>query len=181
MKNILLHILRILALAVTSMNAAPKTAAAAKEAGVAFVDLFHPSLALYQSAAAPLTINGSHLTEDGNRQLAEVIARALLGKPVSASASIDSLRRAVTDKDMHWHNRYRASDGNDVWGGRSTLKFVNDQSNAEVLQHELSMLDVMTANRDGLVDSLDKEQILDLLAYLLAEGNARHAAFQHAH
>ena len=43
------------------------------------------------------------------------------------------------------------------------------------------MLDVMTANRDGLVNSLDKEQILDLLAYLLAEGNARHAAFQHAH
>ena len=68
-----------------------------------------------------------------------------------------------------------------LWGGRSTLKFVNDQSNAEVLQHELSMLDVMTANRAGLVNSLDKEQILDLLAYLLAEGNARHAAFQHAH
>ncbi len=124
------------------------TEAAAKEAGVAFVDLFHPSLALYQSAAAPLTINGIHLTEEGNRQLAEVIARALLGKPVSASASMESLRLAVTDKDMHWHNRYRASDGNDVWGGRSTLKFVNEQSNAEVLQHELSMLDVMTANRD---------------------------------
>ena len=124
------------------------TEAAAKEAGVGFVDLFHPSLALYSAAAAPLTINGIHLTEEGNRQLAEVIARALLGKPVSASASLDTLRVAVTDKDMHWHNRYRASDGNDVWGGRSTLKFVNDQSNAEVLQHELSMLDVMTANRD---------------------------------
>ena len=124
------------------------TDAAAKEAGVAFVDLFHPSLALYQSAAAPLTINGVHLTEEGNRQLAEVIAGALLGKPVNASASLDNLRLAVSDKDMHWHNRYRASDGNDVWGSRSTLKFVNDQSNAEVLQHELSMLDVMTANRD---------------------------------
>ena len=124
------------------------TEAAAKEAGVAFVDLFHPSLTLYQSAAVPLTINGIHLTEEGNRQLAEVIARALLGKPVSASASLDTLRVAVTDKDMHWHNRYRASDGNDVWGGRSTLKFVDGQSNAEVLQHELSMLDVMTSNRD---------------------------------
>ena len=68
-----------------------------------------------------------------------------------------------------------------LWGGRSTLKFVNDQSNAEVLQHELSMLDVMTANRAGQVNSLDKEPILDLLACLLAEGNARQAAFQHAH
>ena len=124
------------------------TEAAAKEAGVAFVDLFHPSLDLFKAAKAPLTINGVHLTEEGNRQLAEVIAKALLGKPVVASPSLDDLRAAVRDKDLHWHNRYRASDGNDVWGGRSTLKFVKDQSNAEVLQHELSMLDVMTANRD---------------------------------
>ena len=41
-----------------------------------------------------------------------------------------------------------------------------------------SALSLMPA---GLVNSLNKEQILDLLAYLLAEGNARHAAFQHAH
>jgi putative heme-binding domain-containing protein len=41
-----------------------------------------------------------------------------------------------------------------------------------------STLSLMPA---GLVNTLDKEQILDLLAYLLAEGNAKHAAFQHAH
>jgi putative membrane-bound dehydrogenase-like protein len=124
------------------------TEAAAKEAGVAFVDLFHPSLELFKAARTPLTINGIHLTEDGNRQLAEGIARALLGKQVSSSPSLDPLREAVLDKDMHWHNRYRASDGNDVWGGRSTLSFVDGQTNAVVLQHELTMLDVMTANRD---------------------------------
>ncbi len=124
------------------------TEAAAKEAGVAFVDLYHPSLELFKAARTPLTINGVHLSEEGDRQLAEVIATALLGKPVSASASLASLREAVMDKDLHWLNRYRASDGNDVWGGRSTLKFVNDQNNAVVLQHEQSMLDVMTANRD---------------------------------
>ena len=31
----------------------------------------------------------------------------------------------------------------------------------------------------GLLNSLNKEQILDLLAYLLAEGDEKHAAFQH--
>ena len=124
------------------------TEAAAREAGVAYVDLFHPSLALFEKARTPLTVNGVHLTEEGNRQLAEVIAEALLGSPVSASASLEALRSAVIDKDMHWNNRYRARDGNDVWGGRSTLTFTNDQSNAVVLQHEQSMLDVMTANRD---------------------------------
>ncbi len=127
------------------------TEAAAKEAGVAFVDLFHPSSELYKRANAPLTINGVHLTEDGNRQIAEVIATALVGHHVSASMSMATLRSAVMDKDNHWNNRYRARDGNDVWGGRSTLTFTNSQSNAVVLQHELSMLDVMTLNRDRLV------------------------------
>ena len=76
----------------------------------------------------------------------------LFRSPVSsASASLGPLREAVLDKNLHWWNRYHASDGNDIWGGRSTLKFVDGQSNAEVLQHELVMLDVMTANRDERV------------------------------
>lgn len=124
------------------------TEAAAKEAGVGFVDLFHPTQKLFESASTPLTINGVHLSEEGNRRLAEVISLALLGKSVNASASLQTLRSAVLDKDLHWNNRYRARDGNDIWGGRSTLAFTNNQTNAVVLQHELSMLDIMTANRD---------------------------------
>ncbi|MFO0864158.1 MAG: GDSL-type esterase/lipase family protein [Gemmataceae bacterium] len=127
------------------------TEAAAKEAGVAYVDLFHPSLELFNKSKRPLTINGAHLSDEGNRQLAEVIARELFGKPPSTSGSLESLRQAVLDKSMHWWNRYRASDGNDTWGSRAGLKFVNGQSNADVLLHELVMLDVMTANRDEVV------------------------------
>ncbi len=127
------------------------TEAAAKEAGVAFVDLYHPSLELFKAAKAPLTINGVHLTDEGDRQLAEVIAKALLGKQVSSSPSMDSLREAVVEKSTKWYHRYHASDGNDVWGSRSTLAFSDGQTNGEVLQHELSMLDVMTANRDEQV------------------------------
>lgn len=124
------------------------TEAAAQEAGVGFVDLFHPSLELFKAAKEPLTINGVHLSAEGNRQLAEVIAKALLGREVTASASLEELREAVMEKDVHWNARYRARDGNDVWGGRSTLAFTDGQTNAVVLQHELTMLDVMTGNRD---------------------------------
>jgi putative membrane-bound dehydrogenase-like protein len=127
------------------------TEAAAKEAGVAYVDLFNPSKKLYADSDEALTLNGVHLNAEGNRRLSEVIAKALLKKDISASASLETLRDAVLDKNWHWHNRYRATDGNDVWGGRSTLKFVDDQTNAEVLQHELSMLDKMSANRDQLI------------------------------
>lgn len=127
------------------------TAAAAKEAGVTFVDLFHPSLELFSKAEQPLTINGVHLTKEGNRQLAEVIASELFGKPVRSSQTLEFLRQGVVDKNLHWWNRYRASDGNDTWGSRAGLKFVNGQTNRDVLQPELVMLDVMTANRDEVV------------------------------
>lgn len=124
------------------------TQAAALEAGVAFVDLFHPSQALFKAAREPLTLNGVHLTAEGNRQLAEVIAKALLNREVAASASLEQLREAVLNKDLYWNARYRARDGNDVWGSRSTLAFTSGQTNGEVLQQELTQLDVMTANRD---------------------------------
>ena len=124
---------------------------AAKEAGVQFVDLFNPTLKLFEQNKIPLTINGAHLNEKGNRLLAEIIAEALLGKDIPASPSLHNIKEAIHQKNWTWHNRYRATDGNDIWGGRSKLRFVDDQSNAEVLQHELAMLDVMTANRDKLI------------------------------
>ena len=122
--------------------------------GTGFVDLFAASKALYGRADAPLTLNGVHLTEEGNRQLAEAIAGRLLGKKVAANDGLEPLRQAVIDKNWHWFNRYRATDGNDVWGSRSKLSFVDGQSNAEVLTHELTMLDVMTANRDARIQAL---------------------------
>lgn len=126
----------------------------AAEKGVAFVDLFTTSQKRYASAKSPLTLNGVHLLAEGNRQLGEVIASALAGKSVAASSSLEPLRQAVLDKDWHWHNRFRATDENDIWGSRAGLKFVKNQSNAEVLLHELTMLDVMTANRDKRIHAL---------------------------
>ena len=99
----------------------------------------------------PLTLNGVQLNELGNRKVGEVIAKTLLGNEVASFSKLESLRQSVLEKNLQWINRYRATDGNDIWGGRSGLRFVNDQSNAEVLQHELVMRDVLTANRDKLI------------------------------
>ncbi|NOX98999.1 MAG: hypothetical protein GXP30_04575 [Verrucomicrobia bacterium] len=119
-----------------------------------FVDLFSTSKKLYDTAKQPLTINGIHLSEEGDRQIAEVIVKQLTGKMAAATDQLEPLRQAVIDKNWHWFNRFRATDGNDVWGSRSTLKFFNDQSNGTVLMHELTMLDVMTSNRDVRVHAL---------------------------
>ncbi len=124
----------------------------AGEKGVFFVDLFGPSQALYAGAGSPLTINGIHLTSDGNRQIADVIVRSLLGRSPRANASrVEAVRTAVLAKNWHWVSRFRATDGNDVWGTRSTLEFTDAQTNYEVLQNELVQLDLMTANRDRVI------------------------------
>jgi putative heme-binding domain-containing protein len=127
------------------------TREAAAETDATFIDLFTPTLRLFQSSAERYTINGIHLNARGYQELAGMISQALLGKSVPAHDKLDVLLAAVQDKNRHWHNRYRATDGNDVWGGRSTLTFVDGQSNADVLKHELVMLDVMTANRDKVI------------------------------
>jgi len=127
------------------------TRRAAAEAGASFVDLYGPTFQRFASSSEPLTLNGIHLNADGYWELAGIISEALLGKPAPARADLAGVYAAVEDKNWHWHNRYRATDGNDIWGGRSTLTFVDGQSNAEVLKHELVMLDVMTANRDPVI------------------------------
>jgi azurin len=116
--------------------------AAAK--GVVFVNLFEGTQQLYAEAKQPLTINGIHLNEEGNLQVARLITKYLCGGlPSIGEASFTKLRQAVLNKNGCWFNRYRATDGNDVWGGRSEL-----HGNFATLQRELEMLDTMTANRD---------------------------------
>ena len=124
----------------------------ANEKGVEFVDLFSQSQKFYSRSKTPLTINGIHLKSGGNKQLARGIHKSLFGKlPRARARKLSKINAAVLDKNWHWYNRYRATDGNDVWGGRSGLAFYDKQTNREVLQQELKMIDVMTANRDKVI------------------------------
>ena len=93
--------------------------------GITFVDLFAPSTKLYESIAAPLTIQGIHLNAEGNRQISQVIDRTLFGAPVAVPpAQLERLRQAVVDKDLHWFNRYRVTDGFATYGDRAFLTFI---------------------------------------------------------
>ena len=127
------------------------TQQAAAASGASFVDLYTPTSQLFAATGDQFTINGIHLNAAGYRRLAVIISHELTGNPAPSEDSLADLYAAVQDKNRHWHNRYRATDGNDIWGGRSTLTFVGGQSNADVLKHELVMLDVMTANRDKVI------------------------------
>lgn len=124
----------------------------ASQRKIPYVDIFHPTFGLYAKSKTPLTINGIHPTDKGNRQLALVIEEKLFGPaPERDEAHLERLRRAILDKNFVWFNRYRVTDGYNVFGGRSTAGKYDGQNNATIGQRELEIMDVMTANRDRRV------------------------------
>jgi len=145
---------------------------------IRFVDLFAASQQAYAASNVPLTINGVHLNAEGNRRIAEAIDRDLAGvaaPPRYPAPYLTRLREAVVDRNFHWFNRYRVTDGFATFGDRAFLNFVKGNprdvpanqmarvnkddvlpSNYTVLQRESAMLDVMTQNRDRRVFAVAK-------------------------
>ena len=129
---------------------------------VQFIDIFTPSQDVFKEAAAKgqsLTINGLHLAEAGEKALAPLVFRSLFGES-APSGDLEKLRAAVLDKNWQWHQRYRTIDGYNVFGGRSREKYAPKDKdgktsepifNNTVMQREMQMRDVMTANRDKRV------------------------------
>jgi putative heme-binding domain-containing protein len=122
----------------------------ARASRIPFVDLFHASRDLYGRSSSPLTLNGVHLNQHGNELIADAIDKALYpDRPLQRDARyMEKLRQAVLDKNFVWFNRYRTVDGYSIFGGRADLRFVGGQTNRVVMQREMEVLDVMTANRD---------------------------------
>lgn len=124
-------------------------AAVAKKQGVYFVDLFTPLAG--EKSQSPRSINGIHQTEAGDKRIAEAACLGLFGASPDGEENLNALRAAVHDKNWYWYHRYRATDGFSTYGDRAFLRFVQGQSNYEVLQRELETIDVMTSNRDKVV------------------------------
>ena len=124
----------------------------AKDSGVTFVDLYTPSLELYQKAGKPLTIDCIHLNDEGDHQIAEVITKALFAdaSPKLDTGGMEKLRQAVLEKDLLWFNRYQTNDGYNVYGGRSHETY-EGVTNRVVLQREMEVLDVQCENRDKVI------------------------------
>ena len=131
----------------------------AKANNVQFIDLFTPSQELYTQSAHPLTLDGIHLTEEGDKMLAPVQFKALFGKeaPSTTDPTVEKIRAAVLEKNEQWHHRYRTVDKYNIYGQRSRIKYAdpNDPSNAPdnatIMGEEMAQRDVKTANRDKAV------------------------------
>ena len=95
---------------------------AAAKHKVVFVDLFTPTRKLMDGqpkGAAPLTINGIHLNEDGDAKVASLLDEALFGpRPAAIKADLAKLKKEVLEKNLQFFHDYRAINGCYIYGGR---------------------------------------------------------------
>lgn len=136
---------------------AAKIAEIASQNRLLCVDLFSATQELY-SQGQSLTFNGIHLSEAGDRALAIGLEKTWFGDSIledrEQSDRVAAIHAAILDRNFHWFNRYRTVDGYSIYGGRADLRFVNNQSNREVMDREMEILDVLTANRDKQIHAV---------------------------
>jgi lysophospholipase L1-like esterase len=91
---------------------------------VPFLDVFTPMKDAMAASPEPLTINGIHLNETGDRVFAGVLMTALGLEPAPADTSatalkrFDALRERIRDKNQLWFYRFRPLNAEYVVGRR---------------------------------------------------------------
>lgn len=121
----------------------------AAKTGVGFVDLFTPTLELFNNSSARMTFDGLQLNADGYRALAPIFNAALLGKAIPSDSDLNpAVKLAVDDKNFHWWHRYRAVNGFSIYGTRGKAGSDGTYNNEDVMEREREILDQMAANRD---------------------------------
>ena len=134
----------------------------AERSGVAFADIFTPTLTLMSAGGPPLTINGIHLNAHGDRVVARLLMDALGfgdGRGAGAGgteaplaqatpARLEALREAIADKNQQFFYRFRPVNAEYVVGRRvEPFGSVN-------FPKEMEALDRMVAERDRRIWAL---------------------------
>jgi putative membrane-bound dehydrogenase-like protein len=128
----------------------------ADKTGVAFADVFHPTLKLFASSDQRLTLNGVHLNDDGYKAFGPIFLKALVGKDPAVNGPDAEILKQVNDKNFHWWHRYRAVNGYSIYGKRGEAGSDGTYRNREVMEREREILDQMCANRDQRIWALAK-------------------------
>ncbi len=129
----------------------------AAQRGVPFVDLFTPTRTLMAHAAVPLTINGIHLTEAGDRMVSGLLLAGIGAAPAAMRpagpaevAKLDTLREAIRDKNQQFFYRWRPVNAEYIVGRRV------EPFGAVNFPGEMQQLDEMVAERERTIWTLAK-------------------------
>jgi len=96
----------------------------ATKAGVRFIDLYAPSLELFDQADAPLTLNGLHLNQTGNRAVGTRLAGEMTSPKAvaavdTAASGFARLRELVARKAYEFAMAYKPTNGIHYYGLRA--------------------------------------------------------------
>ena len=119
---------------------------------VPFVDLFTPSKAAMAASAVPLTINGMHLNEAGDRAVAALLMEGLGFLPAGTGAAagarlkqLEALRAEIRDKNQQFFYRWRPLNAEYVVGRRV------EPFGSVSFPPEMRQLDEMLADLDNRI------------------------------
>ncbi|MEO7318416.1 MAG: PVC-type heme-binding CxxCH protein, partial [Chthoniobacteraceae bacterium] len=118
----------------------------AKRRGLTFIDLFTPTQAFYSKAQHPLTTGGFVPTDEGYKQVAEILATGIYGHQSRVSkADPAKVHEAVKQKDWFWNNDYNILNGVHTHGQRY------NPFGPQNYPDEVKKTREMAALRDGLI------------------------------
>ena len=126
---------------------ADATKAVADKRGLAFVDIFTPTVnAFTENRGLHATINGCHVHEAGDRLVGRLLDVGLFGSPTQVTdvEKFEKLRAAINDKSWTHLQDYRMLNGWYVYGGRRTY-------DTETFPREYRKIRNMAAVRDRYV------------------------------
>jgi putative heme-binding domain-containing protein len=124
----------------------------AKERGAIFVDIFTP-LAARGAGAARLTDDGIHLTPDGQRIVADLIAQQL-GVGTSLGEAQEPLRKEIVHKNRFWFDCWRTLNWNFPYSDRKWAMFSKPAGTRPPLAEELKQWKPFIKASDARVHAL---------------------------
>src|SRR3546814_81395 len=113
---------------------------------VPFIDLYEPTAGL-EKGPDSLTINGIHLNDRGYREVSQLLARTL-GLPESSWTDNEhsrQLRRAIAKKNQHFFYRFKAQNGEYIYGRR------REWAGGQTLPEESMRIDRIVSRLDSVV------------------------------
>ncbi|MED5587183.1 MAG: GDSL-type esterase/lipase family protein [Verrucomicrobiota bacterium] len=116
-----------------------------------FVDLFKPSLAAYAEQKAPLTGNGIHLNDDGNKIIAKHLARELLGP--EAYSKVDQVRAGVVARAVARKAEHVAAVVRPV----NTVLYFGVRGRAKEYNAEIPRFHALIENADARIHAMAKD------------------------
>ena len=117
----------------------------AAKAMVLFIDLFGPTRKLYGKTKEPLTVNGIHLNEAGNREVADALVEQIFSSSTSDtldSVQFERLREVIQNKAFLVAQRVRPLNGVHFYGVRAR-RYEYDT--------DMPRLNDLIANRDARI------------------------------